>query len=84
VPTSTETVSSQVKTGSKGNTAKININKADENELQNLTGIGPSKAAAIVQYRQDNGPFSTNEDLKKVSGIGDKTFEKLKETISVQ
>jgi competence protein ComEA len=76
--------SSQVKNGSGGNTSKININKADENEFQNLTGIGPSKAAAIVQYRKDNGPFSTIEDLKKISGIGEKTFEKLKESITVQ
>lgn len=68
--------------GSSG--GKININKADENELQNLPGIGPAKATAIVQYRQDNGPFQTIDDLKKISGIGDKTFEKLKESISVQ
>lgn len=63
---------------------KININKADENELQNLPGIGPSKAASIIQYRQENGLFQNIEDLKKISGIGDKTFEKLKDSISVQ
>lgn len=62
---------------------KININQADENELQNLPGIGPSKATAITQYRTENGPFQTVEDLKKVNGIGDKTFEKLKDSISV-
>ncbi|MCQ6278172.1 helix-hairpin-helix domain-containing protein [Bacillus sp. EB600] len=64
-------------------TGKININKADENELQNIPGIGPAKAAAIIQYRQENGPFKAVEDLKKISGIGDKTFEKLKESISI-
>jgi competence protein ComEA len=63
---------------------KININKADENELQNLPGIGPSKAASIIQYRQENGLFQSIEDLKKISGIGDKTFEKLKDSISIQ
>lgn len=63
---------------------KININKADANELQNLPGIGPAKAAAIIQYREENGPFKTMEDLKNISGIGDKTFEKLKEAIAVQ
>jgi competence protein ComEA len=63
---------------------KINLNKADENELQNLPGIGPSKAATIISYRNENGPFQTVDDLKKISGIGDKTFEKLKELISVQ
>ncbi|MGG3563793.1 helix-hairpin-helix domain-containing protein [Neobacillus rhizosphaerae] len=63
--------------------AKININKADENELQNLPGIGPSKAAAILEYRNTNGPFKVVEDLKNISGIGDKTFEKLKDLIAV-
>jgi len=88
----------EVATGSPGNSSssigstngagaqggKININKADENELQNLPGIGPSKAASIIQYRQENGLFQNIEDLKKISGIGDKTFEKLKDSISVQ
>jgi competence protein ComEA len=63
---------------------KINLNKADENELQNLPGIGPSKAAAIMEYRDTNGPFKSVEDLKNISGIGDKTFDKLKDLISVQ
>jgi competence protein ComEA len=53
---------------------KINLNKADENELQNLPGIGPSKAAAIMEYRVTNGPFKSVEDLKNISGIGDKRF----------
>jgi competence protein ComEA len=70
--------------GSGAKDGKININKADENELQNLPGVGPAKAASIIQYRQDNGLFQSIEDLKKISGIGDKTFEKLKESISVQ
>ncbi|MFJ5758087.1 helix-hairpin-helix domain-containing protein [Neobacillus sp. NPDC093182] len=63
---------------------KINLNKADENELQNLPGIGPSKAAAIMEYRETNGPFKSVEDLKNISGIGDKTFDKLKDLITVQ
>lgn len=63
---------------------KININNADEIKLQNLPGIGPSKAAMIVEYRKENGPFKGVEDLKKISGIGDKTFEKLKDSITVQ
>jgi competence protein ComEA len=62
---------------------KINLNKADVNELQNLPGIGPSKAAAIIEYRETNGPFKSVEDLKNISGIGDKTFDKLKELITV-
>jgi competence protein ComEA len=63
---------------------KINLNKADENELQNLPGIGPSKAAAIIEYRETNGAFKSVEDLKNISGIGDKTFDKLKDLITVQ
>lgn len=63
--------------------AKININKADETELQNLPGIGPAKAAAIIEYRNTSGPFKTVEDLKNISGIGDKTFEKLKDLIAI-
>ncbi|WP_255286628.1 MULTISPECIES: helix-hairpin-helix domain-containing protein [unclassified Bacillus (in: firmicutes)] len=63
---------------------KININKADEQELQNLPGIGPAKAAAIIEFRNTSGPFKAIEDLKNISGIGDKTFEKLKDLIAVK
>jgi competence protein ComEA len=70
--------------GGSSNQAKINLNKADENELQNLPGIGPSKAAAILEYRETNGQFKNVEDLKNISGIGDKTFDKLKDFITVQ
>ncbi len=70
--------------GTSQNQGKININKADEQELQNLPGIGPAKAAAIIDYRNTGGPFKTIEDLKNVSGIGDKTFEKLKDLLVVK
>lgn len=63
---------------------KININKATSDELQNLPGIGPSKAEAIIAYREDSGLFQTIDDLKLVTGIGDKTFEKLKDQIIVK
>lgn len=62
---------------------KVNLNGADEAELQTLPGIGPSKAAAIIEHRDTNGPFKDIEDLKLISGIGEKTFEKLKEHINV-
>ncbi|NHM30387.1 helix-hairpin-helix domain-containing protein [Neobacillus terrae] len=61
----------------------VNINTAGETELQTLPGIGPSKATAIMEYRETNGPFQKVEDLKQISGIGDKTYEKLQEYISV-
>ena len=63
--------------------AAININTASKEELDALPGVGPVKAQAIVDYRKANGPFKTIDDLKKVNGIGDATFEKLKSGISV-
>lgn len=62
----------------------VNINIANESELSTLPGIGPSKAQAILAFREEQGRFQTIEDLKNVSGIGDKTFEKLKEFITVK
>ena len=63
--------------------AAININTANQQQLESLNGIGPVKAKAIIDYRTKNGAFKTVDDLKKVSGIGDKTLEKLKKDISV-
>jgi competence protein ComEA len=63
---------------------KVNINTATAKELNTLPGIGPVKAQSIIDYRTTNGPFRSIEDLKNVSGIGDATFEKLKEKITVQ
>ena len=60
----------------------ININKASLEELQELPGIGPSKAAAIIAKREELGSFGSIDDLKLVTGIGDKTFEKLKDLIA--
>lgn len=65
------------------NEQKININKADVAALSTLPGIGPSKAQSILSYREENGLFQTIDDLKNVSGIGDKTFEKLQDSITV-
>lgn len=62
---------------------KVNVNKADDKELTTLAGIGPSKAQSIIAYREENGNFQTIEDVKKVAGIGEKTFEKLKDSITV-
>lgn len=62
----------------------VNINTADLQGLQALPGIGPSKAAAILQYREENGVFTEPAGLKNVSGIGDKTFEKLEAHITLK
>ena len=62
----------------------ININSAGEQELQSLPGIGEVKAKSIISYRKKNGPFQRVEDLLQVSGIGEKTFESIEESISIR
>lgn len=61
----------------------VNINTADAAMLEMLPGIGATKAAAIVAYRDENGPFATVEALGMVKGIGETTLEKLKDKITV-
>jgi len=63
---------------------KVNINKATEEQLQALSGIGPSIAKEIVQYRDKNGKFKSIEDIKNVTGVGDKKYEKIKENIEIK
>lgn len=63
---------------------KVNLNTASESELMTLSGIGPAKASAIIQYREEQGLFQKPEDLMKISGIGQKTFEKLESAITVK
>ncbi len=62
---------------------KVNLNQAVSSELETIPGIGPSKAKAIIAYREENGNFNKIEDLTNVPGIGDKTLESIKEYISV-
>jgi len=61
----------------------ININTANIEKLEQIPGIGVSKAKSIVDYREKNGAFKSIEDIKKVSGIGDATFENMKDMITV-
>jgi len=60
---------------------KININSASTEDLINLPGIGETKAAAIIQFRDKNGPFEQIEDILNVPGIGDYTFNLIKDLI---
>jgi competence protein ComEA len=70
-------------TNSSINTSKISINNADSTLLQTLPGIGEMKANDIINYRNNNGGFKQLEDLKKVSGIGEATFAKIKDYITL-
>lgn len=65
------------------NNQKININTATKEELMKLSNIGESKAEKIIDYRTANGNFNSIEDIKKVSGIGDKLYDSIKENITV-
>ena len=62
----------------------VNINSASTDELQTLPGIGPTYAQRIVDYREQNGPFASIEDIVEVKGIGPGTFAKLEELITVR
>lgn len=64
-------------------TTKININTDNKEKLMTLSGIGSSKADAIIEYRTKNGNFKTTEDIMNVSGISKTTYDKIKDTITV-
>lgn len=63
--------------------ASMDINQADAKQLASLDGIGPQKAAAIVAYREANGPFHSVDELAKVKGVGAATVAKNRDRISV-
>ena len=66
-----------------GQEGKVNINTADETQLQTLSGIGQSRAEAIIEYREKNGGFSSVEEIMNVDGIKEGIFEKIKDEIVV-
>ena len=75
--------------GAQAGTAKplpegmVNINTADEKELDKLPGVGPAMAKRIVEYRTENGAFQAPEEIKRVKGIGDAKYEKMKDKIAL-
>ncbi len=82
---------SQPASGSQGGTAaatssdsRINLNTADVSQLTTLTGVGESKALAIIAYREENGPFTSIEDIMNVPGIKEGTYEKIKDKIAIE
>lgn len=75
-------VSSSSATGAPGSTL-VNLNTATQSQLEELPGVGPSYATAIIDYRNKNGGFKSVEDLRDVKGIGDKRFEDLKPLVTI-
>jgi len=63
--------------------AAVNINTATPSELEKVHGIGPAKARAIVEYRQQHGAFKSVDDLVKVKGFGEATVNKLRDYLTV-
>jgi competence protein ComEA len=63
--------------------AKVDINEAGEKELMTVRGIGETLAKRIVAFREEHGPYNRAEDLMKVQGIGEKSFEKIRPYITV-
>lgn len=72
-----------VQTDNNDDSSFININKASEEELQELPGIGPAYAARIVQWRKENGSFKSFEQLLEIRGIGKKRLENIKPLIEL-
>ena len=62
---------------------RININTADLSKLKEIPGVGDVKAKSIIEYREKNGGFKSIEDIKNIDGIGEKTFEKIKDSITI-
>lgn len=67
-----------------GKKQKVNINEAKQEELEELPGIGPSIAKKIIEYREQNGKFTSIDELQEVKGIGEAKFENIKEYITVK
>ena len=83
VPARGSSESSATSSASAEKTGKVHLNRATETELQTVSGIGQKRAQDIIAYRDANGPFQSVDDLKNVSGIGEKTLEKLRDVFTV-
>ncbi|MEZ5307435.1 MAG: helix-hairpin-helix domain-containing protein [Pyrinomonadaceae bacterium] len=63
---------------------RLDINRASEQDLETLPGIGPKTAAAVIRHREENGPFLRIEEIMLVEGIGEKQFQKIRYQIAVK
>ncbi|HJF22690.1 helix-hairpin-helix domain-containing protein [Staphylococcus lentus] len=82
VPMKGEQIPSNLnKQSSQNENVEVNINTATKEQIQKIPGIGPSKADAIIKYREAKGDFKSIDDMKKIKGFGDKTVESLKEYV---
>lgn len=63
---------------------QVDLNKASAEELATVPGIGPSLAQRIIEFREKEGPYRRIEDLMKVKGIGEKSFQKLRQHVKVE
>ena len=63
---------------------RVNINTARESELMTLPGVGPVYVKRIIVYREKNGPFKSVEEIKRIKGIGEKTFLKMKRYLTIE
>lgn len=75
--------SNNTSTGNSANNVKVNLNTADLNELQKLDRVGEKKAQKIIDYRNQHNGFHSIDEIKQVSGFGDNTFERLKDSLEV-
>lgn len=66
-----------------GSGVKVNVNTASQTELETISGVGPSLAAKIINYREKNGKFKNIDELKNVSGIGESKFEGMKDFVDI-
>ncbi len=78
-----ESTTASTSDNTKKSKSKININTANQTELETLPGIGASTAKKIIEYRKEEGKFSSIQDIKKVNGIGESKYSKIKDYITV-